>query len=395
MLRHAVKLIWNRKRANGLIVTELVIAFLIVFIVSALGAHTLYKWRLPLGFEWEETVEVMMSRGGRWTEDDGLTLRRLLATVRDQPEVEWAHSTMPLFRNWRWTTSVAHEGQSTQTMLSAMTDGAPQDLGVELLEGRWFDEGDAAEGVFPVLIDERLRDSLFPDGVILGANINKTDPEDSDQREWRVIGVFRAFRQMGEFTALKPYLIGRFATEDLEESTETLAVRLQAGTPIDFEERLQRIIEAEAPHWKLSITPLSKLRERQIKDYVLPLAISGLVAGFLLLMVAFGLFGVLWQNVTRRTDELGLRRALGSTRRRIYQQIVLETVVMAGLAALIGVVIGLQFPLSGGFSALDWRASSTGLAASLATLMTLAGLCSLYPAWLAAQRAPADALHYE
>jgi len=395
MLRHVLKLIWNRKAANGLIVAELVIAFLIVFVISALGAHTLYKWRLPLGFDWTDCVEVGISRGGQWTDDDGLTLRRMLATLRDQPEIEWAHTGMPLFRNWRWTTMVQSEGTRVQTMVNEMTDGGPEALGVELLEGRWFDEGDAAEDVFPVVIDERLRDALFPDGVRLGADINDADPEDEDLRAWRVLGVFRAFRQMGEFTVLKPYLIGRFPSEKLSQSAEAITVRTRPGTPIDFEERLQRVIEAEAPQWELSITPLSKLRERQIRDVVIPLAISGLVAGFLLLMVAFGLFGVLWQNVTRRTDELGLRRALGSTRKRIYQQIVIETVLMASLAALIGVIIGVQLPLSGRFVALDWRASSSGLATSLAILVALAGLCSLYPAWLASRRSPADALHYE
>ena len=69
MFRHALKLIWNRKRANGLIVTELVIAFLIVFVIAALGAHALYMWRLPLGFQWADSFEVMMSTGGKWSEE--------------------------------------------------------------------------------------------------------------------------------------------------------------------------------------------------------------------------------------------------------------------------------------------------------------------------------------
>jgi putative ABC transport system permease protein len=331
MLRHALKLIWNRKRANGLIVTELVIAFLIVFVVSAVGAHALYKWRLPLGYEWHDTLEIGLSRGGQWTEEDGLALRRLLATLRNQPEILWAHTGMPLFRNWRWSTAIANNGKRAQTLVNEMTDGAPQDLGVRLVEGRWFNAGDASDAVFPLLIDERSRDVLFPQGVVLGADINPHDPEDEDQREWRVLGVFSAFRQMGEFTVLKPYMIGRFPIEDLSRSASVLEVRTRPGTPIEFEERLQRIIEAEAPSWELSITPLTKLRDERIRDVVMPLTISGLIATFLLLLVAFGLFGVLWQNVTRRTDELGLRRALGATRRRIYHQVVLETVLLAAL----------------------------------------------------------------
>ena len=44
----------------------------------------------------------------------------------------------------------------------------------------------------------------------------------------------------------------------------------------------------------------------------MPLIAVGLVAGFLMLMVALGLLGVLWQNVTQRTREMGLRRAKGA-----------------------------------------------------------------------------------
>ena len=70
-------------------------------------------------------------------------------------------------------------------------------------------------------------------------------------------------------------------------------------------------------------------------NYLTPLAIMGMVAGFLLLMVALGLSGVLWQNVTQRIRELGLRRAKGADRARIKRQIFMEIALMTGIAMVV------------------------------------------------------------
>ena len=58
---------------------------------------------------------------------------------------------------------------------------------------------------------------------------------------------------------------------------------------------------------------IEHLRERSCSDYLTPLSVLAVVAGFLLLMVALGLSGVLWQNVTQRMREFGLRRAAGAS----------------------------------------------------------------------------------
>ncbi len=395
MLRHALKLIWNRKRANALIIVELSLAFLIVFFVSAVGFHMLHRWHQPLGFEWQDTLEVMVQTGGQWTEEDGATLARLLATLRDQPGVEWAHMAIPPFRNWSWSTDVVHDDRKVRIYMNRMTDGAPEDFGVELLEGRFFDEADATPDRIPVILDEGVAKELFPDGFVAGTDIRDYEDEPENKEAWIALGVFRAFRQHGELSRHRPYIIQRFPVEDASVSAPTLQVKVESGTPISIEEDLQAVVDAEAPTWSSTVTPLSKLRQNQIREVVVPMAVAFWIALFLLLMVAFGLFGVLWQNVTRRTDELGLRRALGAHRRRVYRLIVLETLIMAGMACLLGCVIAIQFPITSGFEVLDWRSSSSALGAGLACLLSVAALCSLYPAWLASRRSPAEALHYE
>lgn len=398
MFKHLFKMIWNRKRENALVLIELVTAFLVIFFIAAEAAHNWWLYRQPLGFEYQDTYEIRIGGlAGDWSEQDGESLHQVLGAVRSHDLVEWAHvAHMGPFRNWQWTSDVTHDGRVVDSMFNQFTDGAPQDLGVELVEGRWFDETDAANPDRVVLINERLRAQLFGDENPIGVDIrNRSEHTENPEIGYRVIGVFRDFRQRGELAELRNYTIGRFPIEDKEQRALTMLVKVQPGLDAGIEEDLQSLIQGIARNWVVTVTSLESLKRIQNREVILPLTVAGLVAGFLLLMVAFGLFGVLWQNVTRRTDELGLRRAVGATRHRIYRQIVGEILVLALLAVAAGSLIGIQFPMLGTFSALNWQSAIEALLVGGALIGALCLVCALYPAWLASKRSPADALHYE
>jgi putative ABC transport system permease protein len=121
----------------------------------------------------------------------------------------------------------------------------------------------------------------------------------------------------------------------------------------------------------------------------------GLIAGFLLVMVALGLTGVLWQNVTQRTKEIGLRRAKGATAHRIHRQIVGELLLLASLALAVGVAIVLQFPLLDLVGPVPPAVLTTSLLVSIAAIYLLSAVCGWYPSRLATRIQPAEALHYE
>ena len=76
-----------------------------------------------------------------------------------------------------------------------------------------------------------------------------------------------------------------------------------------------------------------------------PLYIVGSIAAFLLMMVALGLTGVVWQSVTQRIREFGLRRAKGATIGNVRTQVLVEMVIMTSIALLAGVLLVAQLPL--------------------------------------------------
>ena len=137
------------------------------------------------------------------------------------------------------------------------------------------------------------------------------------------------------------------------------------------------------------------MRTENHTEYYVPIAAFGLIAGFLMLMVALGLIGVLWQSVTQRTKEIGLRRAKGATANRIYKQILGELLIVTTFGLLIGTLVVIQFPL------LDFLGFATkqvyvySLLLSLVVIYALTIICGLYPSRLATKVQPAEALHYE
>jgi putative ABC transport system permease protein len=113
-------------------------------------------------------------------------------------------------------------------------------------------------------------------------------------------------------------------------------------------------------------------------------------------MVAFGLFGALWQNTTQRIPEIGLRRALGARSRDIYGQIVAEQLLLSSVAMALGLLLLVQLPLTGALGAnLDWKVFCGAVALSMGVIYLLSLLCSLYPGWRASRLSPTQALHHE
>jgi putative ABC transport system permease protein len=115
----------------------------------------------------------------------------------------------------------------------------------------------------------------------------------------------------------------------------------------------------------------------------------------MLIMVALGMVGVLWQSVARRRREIGLRRALGATGRGVSLRVLGELLVVTTAGLLLGSALAVQFPLLG---VIGWVGKGVyAAAAALAALMIygLTVVSALYPSWLATQVEPAEALHYE
>jgi putative ABC transport system permease protein len=397
MFRHVLKLTWNRRRANALVAIEVTAVFIVLFLLASTywGLWTNYK--RPLGFEWENVWEVQLSVPGDWDEEDGAKAFQALDAVRAHPEVEAAHAiNITPFRSWNWTDHLGTADTQVRTWMNFTSIDGLEDLGVTLIEGRWFEEQDEGQPYEAVVVNRMFRDEVFGTADPLGVNIRpqRNDPE--EQTEYRIVGVFEDLRQRGEFAPARPYAVGMYDPSQSDLRVNFLYVRLTPGTTASFEETLLRTVQGVAPDWGLSVTAWKTHRTEHHRNTLLPLYIMSTVAAFLLLMVALGLIGVLWQEVVRRTQEIGLRRALGAPTGKIRRQISLELIMVASFGILLGIVLAIQLPMLGLLSGgITWQTAPVGLLVATAIILALVFLSSLYPSWVASRSTPAEALRYE
>ena len=143
---------------------------------------------------------------------------------------------------------------------------------------------------------------------------------------------------------------------------------------------------------------VNAMREHKLHEYSIPLIVIATIAGFLLLMVALGLTGVVWQSVTQRIREFGLRRAKGATIANVRRQVLIEMVIMTSLALLVGVALLGQLPLlplPKPLQIVNGPVFVASLAVSIGAIYVLTLACGWYPSRLATKIEPAQALHYE
>jgi putative ABC transport system permease protein len=400
MIRHLLKLVWNRKRSNALMILETCVSFLVVFGVATMALFFLDNYRLPLGFEWKDAWSVSIGMGeseaggAAATAAQQATLARLLREVRTLAPVEAAAGTWVVpFDQGGWSTTERFGGKRVEMSADRATVGFDRALGLEMVAGRWFEEADAVLGWQPVVIDRDLARAAYGSADPIGQAFGEPRP---GQRPSRVIGVVKEFRKSGELMPNDNFLF-RFASLDHPDDNllRNLVVRVRPGTPPAFEEALVKRMQAVAPEWSFEVRPLAQMRATSFRFLLTPLIVAGTVAFFLLLMVGLGLIGVLWQNLLQRTREIGLRRAAGASRSAVHGQVLLEQLVVTSLGVAIGALLVIQIPVLDLIGVLSRQVFAAGLAVATATMYLIAVLCALYPSSLASRVRPAEALRYE
>ena len=395
MMRHLFKLVWNRKRINALVILEIVLSFLVVFVVSSVAVSYARNYSRPLGFEIDHVWQVQLDTENDWSwqREQIPTLQRLLHEVELLDPVEAISNSSDL--PYDGSTTIYRrelDGRDVTSQQSTVSEGFNDVFRLDLVHGRWFEEADLAQDWTAVVINQDLARDAFGDEDPLGRSLSVS----SEATGIRVVGVVRDFRKVGELSAPENFTLELYRVDsEAAPPLTSFAVRLHSSTTAAFEEQLVRHIESHAPGWTVQVKPMEQLRRDKLNAELIPLITSGVVAAFLMLMVALGLIGVLWQNVTQRTREIGLRRAAGADQGQIHRQILMEVLLMTTIGVLLGIAIVAQLPLLQLWGFGDFGVFGPGLLVSLALIYLLAALSGLYPSWMATRIRPAEALHYE
>ncbi|MYM26182.1 FtsX-like permease family protein [Duganella sp. FT135W] len=398
MLRHLLKLIWKRKSRNMMLSLEILLAFLVVFAIAAFGLRYWQLYQMPTGHSWKNQWSVSIRVAGD-IPNDAAIFDSLKRGLLDLPEVESvAFSSFGTYEMSRWTEEYTLPDGSNELTIDGMgvSDDYFKTMEVTPAAGRVFSTLDDGADAAPVVINQRLADKFFPGKNPIGQLFVLAPREQRVQQRYRVTGVVAQFRSHGEFMDPVYFMLPRYIPGVGKDAAYNIMLKLKPGTPRIFETRLNAKLKQIRNDWNFVITPQSEARKSMLNTQLVPLIILAVIAAFLLVMVAFGLFGVLWQNTTQRIPEIGLRRALGADAGSIYRQIISEQMLLSTSAIVIAMVLLVQLPLTDVFGeSLNWTVFTQATLLSASVIYLLSLLCSLYPGWRAARLSPTQALHYE
>ena len=335
-----------------------------------------------------------------WTRKAYATQTAMLATARSFEQVEAAGLAFHIpYYDYDFRDNAARQGRTVRVNRCSFGDGTLEVLKVDLVRGRYFGEQDDALGNRPVIINEHLRKALFGPEDPIGKKIEMT----AWGTEVIVVGVMSDFRKNGEFSETGNVMLKRMSYSYAETAEDIsghwphrqLMIRLRPGTTLAQEERLIRRLQDIARDWSFEVTTLEERRAKWLKDNWVKRIALVVIGLLVMMMVCLGLMGVLWQNVTRRTEELGLRRALGATAGGIRGLVLGELMTLTSVAVVVGAVIYVQVPLLQFFPEITFGVYAVSFLASVLAIYLIVALCGLYPSWLATRIQPATALQYE
>ncbi|MBC6609493.1 ABC transporter permease [Hymenobacter sp. BT507] len=390
---------WNRRRANALLIVEMFLAFVVLFAVGSIGTTLWRNYRQPLGFTYTDVWQLNFTTGQQPRAEQFGTLQQLLARLRSTPGVEEvalsASNTPFSFNDSRSSIEMKDEKGKTKRSINNVNvynvgPELPKVLGLKVVAGRWFDRSDVASGANPpVVIDERMQRAMYPDGE---SAVGKMFP--FDKKEQRIIGVVSAYRTDGELQEPLSSVLWQILPTDTIFLPQSILLKVRPGSGAALEKQLADDVRRIGPGWSSTIKPLAEMHQSQMKQLLTRPILLGSMSFFLLLNVALGLFGVLWLNISRRRGEIGVRRAMGATAGNISRQVLGEILVLTTFGLGLGLLVAAQFPLLGVFS-VQTSVYLTAMVLAAGLLYLLATVCALYPSRLAAGIQPAVALREE
>ncbi|MDQ6827444.1 MAG: ABC transporter permease [Gemmatimonadota bacterium] len=213
-------------------------------------------------------------------------------------------------------------------------------LGIGVIRGRDFEEGDASAGA--VIISNQAAKQLWPFGDAIGKVI-KFGPRASNRPLLRIVGITRdAFLNVGDVGADSPALFFAVPPASVHHRFAQLVVRGSGSTgALSVALRRQLIALSPAIGTASYITPWSDQLSAMIeRDHFLT-TLFGVFSGFGLLVSAVGLYGVIAYAVTQRMREFALRVALGAEQRDVAKLVLHDGAVMLLAGTGIGAFVAM------------------------------------------------------
>jgi predicted permease len=316
--------------------------------------------------------------------------------------------------NWRSNISIGGytpaPKERTNSVLNRVSGRYFETAGISIVAGRAISPSDTASGLKVAVVNQTLARHFFPKGNAVGHLL--TIEIDSVKGPWQIVGIARDTRAgnprsqdaemmtyipLAQIEAFAPAAAGAAVREENQDRFAGFILLRTSGDPSARIADLRAAVASVDPNLPLlSVSTIGEDVSRMMGNDELSSTLTGIFALLALALAAIGLYGVMSYNVAQRTNEIGVRLALGAQKTNVLWIILREALIL--LAA--GMVLGLPLSLA---AARLIRQQLFGLKAddplTYAIALIVVSSVVLLSAWLPARRAaainPVDALRYE
>ena len=386
----------ERHRVRSALVVAQVALALVLLVGSGLMARSFTALRgVDPGFDPADRLTFRVSLPSAEYADAGATrtfhraLRERLAAIPGVRNAALA-SAVPLEQNKNASPMEAEDKPLGENELGTLVNfrevspGYFEAMGIELLEGRGITADDGVDLARSVVISETLARTFWPGVSALGRRIRAQ----GDSISWEVVGVARDVRferldRPPEPLAYFPMVYGDAAAPTL---TRTFAAVLHvSGDPFAFVPAARQALREVDPRLPM-VDPrtVEKVTRDAMAATSFTVVLLGVAAVIALLLGTVGIYGVISYVVSRRTQEIGVRMALGAPAALVLREVVGQGMVLTGVGVLIG--LAGAWGVSRVLASLLYGVSATDPATYLVTAAALSCIAAL-ASWLPARRA--------
>ncbi len=382
---------------SALVVAEVALSVMLVVAGGELLGGFVKLVRVDPGFQADRILEsVVLPAPERYPkpEQRALFYRRILDSVRALPGVESAGTVDALpFSGENHGGFVSNGGRQVDAEIDVVGGEYLQSMGVRLLHGRWFRDEDMNASSDAAIVSDFTAARLWQGGSAIGQRICVYCTPERPNNWKRVIGVVSSVHH----AALSEPIIGNvYLSAGAMQSAVFVVARTERPVG-DLAKEIRRAIAAIDPNQPVFMSAsMRTLLADSVADRRFIMLLLAITGGLALLLSAAGIYGVVSYTTSRRTQEIGIRMALGATPRDVHALLFRQgfTTIAAGLALGLCAAISLTAALRHVLAGLGAQ-NLTCAWIAVAVVSVTAGLACWVPARRAIQIDPMAALRQD
>jgi predicted permease len=376
---------------------------LLLLVGAGLFVRTLINLQsIPSGFNQENALILSVDTSATGYKAEDAKLPALLTEVEDKvraiPNVQAASFAFFTFHQGFWTSDAytredgIAEGQGRALRNNIVGKDFFAAMGLPVKEGRIFGPQDTKDSQKVALVNEAMVRKFFPTGSPVGKRFGIDGPETTESIE--VVGIVKdaKFGSLQEKFAPMAF----YPHAQRPDALSNLVVRF-SGPASSVVPQIRETIKQINRNLPVDdVRTLSDHINRSLTQQTLVARLGSFFGLLALLLACIGLYGVMSYGVARRTNEIGIRMALGARNRGVLWLVLREALLLVAIGLVIGVFASLALTKTAASLLYELKPNDPlTIAAATLLLATVAAVAGYLPARRAARVDPMTALREE